>query len=55
MKSMPALPGVGKELSMKALVTGATGLVGRRLVRELEGAAVLGRDPTRARAPSSGT
>ena len=35
---------------MKALVTGATGLVGRRLVRELEGAAVLGRDPTRARA-----
>jgi len=35
---------------MKALVTGATGLVGRRLVRELDGAAVLGRDPTRARA-----
>ncbi|MFC1642126.1 TIGR01777 family oxidoreductase [Myxococcota bacterium] len=35
---------------MKALVTGATGLVGRRLVRELEGAAVLGRDPNRARA-----
>ena len=35
---------------MKALVTGATGLVGRRLVRELEGAAVLGRDPTSARA-----
>jgi uncharacterized protein (TIGR01777 family) len=35
---------------MKALVTGATGLVGRRLVRELEGAAVLGRDPARARA-----
>jgi uncharacterized protein (TIGR01777 family) len=34
---------------MKALVTGATGLVGRRLVRELDGAAVLGRDPTRAR------
>lgn len=38
---------------MKALVTGATGLVGRRLVRELDGAAVLGRDPT-AHAPSSG-
>lgn len=35
---------------MKALVTGATGLVGRRLVRELDGAAVLGRDPTRVRA-----
>ena len=35
---------------MKALVTGATGLVGRRLVLEFEGAAVLGRDPTRARA-----
>lgn len=35
---------------MKALVTGATGLVGRRLIRELEGATVLGRDPTRARA-----
>jgi uncharacterized protein (TIGR01777 family) len=35
---------------MKALVTGATGLVGRRLVRELEGAAVLGREPSRARA-----
>ena len=35
---------------MKALVTGATGLVGRTLVRELEGAAVLGRDPARARA-----
>ena len=35
---------------MKALVTGATGLVGRSLVRELEGAVVLGRDPTRTRA-----
>ena len=35
---------------MKALVTGATGLVGRRLVQELERATVLGRDPTRARA-----
>ncbi|RME80826.1 MAG: TIGR01777 family protein [Caldilineae bacterium] len=35
---------------MKALVTGAKGLVGRRLIRELDGAAVLGRDPTRARA-----
>lgn len=35
---------------MKALVTGATGLVGRRLVRQLEGAAVLGRDPARVRA-----
>ena len=35
---------------MKALVTGATGLVGRTLVRELEGAAVVGRDPARARA-----
>lgn len=33
---------------MKALVTGATGLIGRRLVRQLEGAAVLGRDPARA-------
>jgi len=39
---------------MKALVTGATGLVGRRLVRELDGAAVLGRDPTRARAKLGG-
>ncbi len=35
---------------MKALVTGATGLVGCRLVRELQGATVLGRDPSRARA-----
>jgi uncharacterized protein (TIGR01777 family) len=35
---------------MKALVTGATGLVGRRLVRGFEGATVLSRDPTRARA-----
>lgn len=35
---------------MKAMVTGATGLVGRRLVRELNGAAVLGRDTTRVRA-----
>ncbi len=35
---------------MKALVTGAAGLVGRRMVRELEGAAVPGRDPTFARA-----
>ena len=39
---------------MKALVTGATGLVGRRLVRELEGATVLGRDPARTRAKLGG-
>lgn len=35
---------------MKALVTGATGLIGRHLVRTLEYARVLARDPDRARA-----
>jgi len=39
-----------QDVSMKALVAGATGLVGRRLVRELEEAAVLVRDPARASA-----
>ncbi|RME70301.1 MAG: NAD-dependent epimerase/dehydratase family protein, partial [Planctomycetota bacterium] len=34
---------------MRALVTGATGLIGRGLVRALGGAVVLGRDPERAR------
>lgn len=34
---------------MDALVTGATGLVGGRLVSQLGAATVLGRDPTRAR------
>ena len=35
---------------MKALITGATGLVGRSLVRQLAEVAVLGRDSSRARA-----
>ena len=35
---------------MKALVAGATGLIGRRLLQELGGGVILGRDPTRARA-----
>jgi len=34
---------------MKALISGAIGLVGKRLVRELDRPAVLGRDPHRAR------
>ena len=34
----------------RALVTGATGLIGRRLVANLPGAVVLGRDPAKARA-----
>lgn len=34
---------------MNALVSGATGLVGRRLVRNLEHCAVLGRDPAKVR------
>gem|GEM_PF-3498324 len=38
---------------MKALVTGATGLVGRRLVRELDGAACWV-EIRPAHAPSSG-
>ncbi|MBI3698172.1 MAG: NAD-dependent epimerase/dehydratase family protein, partial [Acidobacteria bacterium] len=34
---------------MRALVTGATGFVGRKLLRSLERAVVLSRDPERAR------
>src|SRR5688572_1516305 len=35
---------------MRALVTGATGFIGRRLVAQLDHPAVLTRDPARARA-----
>jgi len=37
-----------QESSMKALVTGATGLLGRRLIRELEEPSVLSRNASRA-------
>ncbi len=39
---------------MKALLTGATGLIGRELVGKLEGAVVLSRDPERARSRLAG-
>jgi nucleoside-diphosphate-sugar epimerase len=38
-----------KEILMKALLTGATGLIGRELVGRLESAVVLSRDPEQAR------
>jgi uncharacterized protein len=38
-----------KEIPMKTLLTGATGLIGRELVGRLEKALVLSRDPEQAR------